>query len=433
MRQRAGSACLSVLVPLAILLMTAPPAAAQVAVQRVTAQVTIDGPAPHAAVQERLVATVHSVVERLLVGRAVDQLMPLTSQLGETITGVVDRVATGYAVAAVSIRLAAEAEVAVRLRPVGAVVRDVAVATDLRAVHARLQPLVGGLLQERAAPTLRSLYLGLPEAARPWAEAVLEGHAQRAVEEALAGYSGAFQLRILEESALVTAVVVPRDTRVIRNIGVRFRSSSIPTMLLDQHGPAVVSMAEFLRGVPVTFAQAHAPALADLIRPELGAYPPVRQYRILAAPSLDVGETTYVNVVAESQLYRLRAEAHLNVGLRAPAPSLVGHLGFLLRPQTEGFAEIRLVPQTLSMEWSLGAEHAVAPSVRLGAAYDLVAQEVRAWTEVQVGFDTAIRGTWNTSTQAFEGAFIYRINEFLSGALVATSQGEWWLRLISNL
>jgi len=425
---------LAALIPLAVtLLLPAAPVSAQVIVQRVSVQMTIDAPVPHPVIQERLLATVRSVTDRLLVGRTLDQLTPLEAQLGETIAGVVGRVATGYAVAAVSIRLGADAEVAVRLQPVGPVVRDVEVTADLRAVHARLQPLVGGLLQERAVPALRALYAGLPQGAILWAEVVLEERAQAAAEEALAGYTATMRLRMREDVAQVTAVVIPHDTRVIRNIGVHFRSSSIPTMLLDQHGPAVVSMAEFLRGVPVVFGQAHAAALAALIRPDLAAYPPARQYRIVATPSLDVGETTYVNVVAESQLYRVRAEAHLNVGTRAPGPAVVGHLGLLVHPQTEAFVQLRLVPQTLSMEWSLGAEFAVVPVVRIGAAYGVVAQETRVWTEVRLGFDTALRGTWALPAQSFEGAFVYRINPFLSGELVATSQGDWWLRLISNL
>jgi hypothetical protein len=55
------------------------------------------------------------------------------------------------------------------------------------------------------------------------------------------------------------------------------------------------------------------------------------------------------------------------------------------------------------------------------------------WTSVQVGFDTGVRGSWALRAQTFEGAVTYRFNEFLSGELVGTSQGDWWLRLVSNL
>lgn len=433
MRRRPGRFPVDLALAATVLLLGTLPVAAQVVVQRVSVQVTVDGPLPHPLVQDRLRATVLSVSERLLVGRAVDQLAPLTAQLGETLAGVVDRVAAGYAVTAVSLRLGAEPDVSVRLRPVGPVVAEVSVTPDLRMVPERLRPLAGGLLQERVAPPLRSLYGGLPEAALLWAGPVLERRAQEAVEEALPGYSATVRVEIRGATGEVAVTVMPRDTRVIRNLGVRFRSTSIPTLLLDQHRPAVISMAEFLRGVPVTFAQAHAGPLADLLRSDLAAYPPALRYGIAAVPVLDVGETTYVNVVAESRRYRGRAEAHLNVGTRAPGPQLLGRLGVLVHPQTETFAEIRLAPQTLSLEWSLGAELAVLPTVRIGAAYGLVAQEVRTWAQLQVGFDTALRGTWFAGQQAFEGAFIYRINEFLSGELVGTSRGEWWVRLVSNL
>jgi len=253
------------------------------------------------------------------------------------------------------------------------------------------------------------------------------------VEAGLAGFTAAVRARVRGDGARVEVGLRPRDTRVVRNIGVRFRSSSIPTMLLDQHGPAVASMADPLRGLPVVFAQAHQQALTRLISADLAAYPPARQYRIIATPVLDVGETTYVIVVADSLVYRGRVEAQLNIGTRAPGPAVVGHLGRRVTPGTEAFLELRLVPNTLSLEWLLGAEVAVSPTVALGASFAVVAQEPTVWTAVRLGLDTGLRGAWNLRTQAFEGALTYRVNEFLSGELIGTSQGEWWLRLTSNL
>lgn len=424
---------LLVLLPALAALGAAPPAFGQAVVQRVELQVLIEGPAPHAVIRERLAATVLSVAERLLVGRPLDQVTALGPGLGETIAGVVGRVAAGYAVSSAAVEVASTSLVTVHLRPVGPLIAGVDLAPDLRAVHPRLHDLVGGALRAGAGTEIQALYTALPVGALEWAAPILEARAREAVEAALPGFTAAVQVRVLGERVQAGVVVLPRDTRVVRNIGVRFRSSSIPTMLLDQHGPAVASMAEPLRGLPVAFAQANRAAIEALIRADLSAYPPARQYRIVAVATLDVGETTYVMVVAESRLYRARVEAQLNVGTSAPGPALVGHLGRLITPQAEAFLELRLVPNTLSLEWSLGAQAAVTPSISMGAAYAVVTQETTLWTSVQVGFDTGVRGSWSLRAQTFEGAVTYRFNEFLSGELVATSQGDWWLRLVSNL
>lgn len=428
-------AALAVLL-LAVTLAVTAPARGQAAVQRVDLQVVIEGPAPHPVIIERLTATVQSVAERLLVGRSPDQLTALGPQLGETIATVVDRVATGYAVTAASVRLgtaASVAEVAVRLRPLDPVIRAVEVAADLRSLHPRLHGLAADLLARGPGPAIRALYQGLPHAALDWADPILQARAREAVEGGLLGFTAVLRPHLRGEGAVVEVALVPRDTRIVRNIGVRFRSSSIPTMLLDQHAPAVASMAEPLRALPVAFAQAHQATLAQLIRSELERYPPARQYRIIATAALDVGETTYVTVVADSVLYRARVEAELNIGTQAPGPAVVGHLGYLLAPQAEAFVEVRLVPSLLSLEWRLGAQLALSPTIMVGAAYAPAAGETTVWTAMRLGLDTGVRATWNLSAQFVEGALTYRFNEFLSGELVGTSRGVWWLRLISNL
>lgn len=424
---------LSGLLTLAAALVLTSPALGQATVQRIELEVTIDGPPPHAIIRERLRATVQSVIERLLAGRPLDQLTILQPRLGETIASVVDRVATGYAVSSTSVRLGVTSEVVVRLQPLGPLIREAEVVSDLRAVHSRLHALVAFLSQQSPEPEIRALFTGLPQAALAWAQPILESQAREAVERALAGFTAAVRARVRGESAQVEVVLAPRDTRVIRNIGVRFRSSSIPTMLLDQHNPAVASMAEPLRGLPVAFAQAHRSAIEALIKEDLTAYPPARQYGIIATPALDVAETTFVTVVADSVVYRARVEAQLNVGAQAPGPAVVGHLGRLIASGTEAFVELRLVPTPLSMDWHAGAQITLSPSTAVGASYAIVARETTVWTAVRAGLDTGVRASWNLGTDSFEGALTYRFNEFLSGELIATSRGLWWLRLVSNL
>lgn len=417
---------------LAVVVAVTLPARGQVVVQRVEVLLAIEEVAPHRIVQERLQATVESVAERLLLGRPLDQVLPLGPRLGETIGSVVDRVATGYTVVSAAAQLAAVSTVVIRMRPVGAVIRQVAVRPELRNVSEKVRPLVLSLLQPGAVEEIRTLYLGLPVAAMEWAGPLLEARVRAVIEEALAGFTAGVQVRA-DPAAQVDVVVTARDSRIVRNIGVRLRSTSIPTMLLDQHAPQIASMAEPVRGLPVTFAQAHRRALERLLNEELAAYPPAQQYRVVATAGLDVAETTYVNVVADSVLYRGRVEAQLNIGAQAPGPAVVAHLGRLVDPRAEVFAELHLVPNTLSMEWKVGGVFAASPAATVGFNYALVARTITVWTTVGLGRDVAVRGAWNVTQQSFEGALTYRINEVLSGELIGTSNGEVWLRLVSNL
>ena len=416
---------------LGILFVAAIPAFGQATVQRVDVRVTFDEGAPHPLIAERLQAAAQNVVDRLLVGRPLDQLQALQPRLQETIAAVLDRVATGYAVSGTITQLGVTSSVTLSLRWVGPVMRDATVRSDLMVLHRRIQPLAESALQARASE-IRGLVTNLPIAALEWAEPIVAGIARQIVEGALPGFSTTVRITA-GASATVELILTVRDSRIIRNIGVRFRSTSIPTLLLEQNAPEVISLAEPLRGLPVAFAEAQRGALARLINEDLAGSPPVRQYRIVTTVGLDVGETTYVNVAADSLLYRGRVEAHLNVGPRAPNPVLVAHLGRLVHPSTELFVEMRLVPNTLSMDWDVGAQYQLSTDAAIGVSYTVGAQAVAAWSIIRFGRDVSARGKWNLTQQAFEGALTYRVNEFLAGEVVATSLGEVWLRLISNL
>ncbi|MGH2398650.1 MAG: hypothetical protein ACRDF6_02305, partial [bacterium] len=111
---------LALLIALAI----ASPAFGQATVQRIDLEVNLDGAPPHAVIRDRLRATVQVVIERLLMGRPLDQLTALQPRLGETIASVVDRVATGYAVTSASVQVGVTSQVAVRLQPVGPLIRE---------------------------------------------------------------------------------------------------------------------------------------------------------------------------------------------------------------------------------------------------------------------------------------------------------------------
>jgi hypothetical protein len=420
---RAIAACV-----LLVCLAAPPPAFGQEAIQRVDVQVVYDGPPPHAIVQNRVLAAVSGVAERLLLGRALDAARQLQPRLAETFIEVLGRVVTGYAVTSATADVGPVTAVVIRLRPQGEVIRDPAIRFDLREVPERLRPQVTGLLRSADAQ-IRVLPAGLPAAA-DWAVALLEEEARAIVERDLAGYTAA--VVFTPTPAVVEAAVRPRDSRVIRNVGVQFRSTTLPNLLMDQHTPAVTSLSAFLRGVPVAFAMAHTDALERIITEELAAYPPIQQYHIVARVALQVGETTFVTVVADSLSYRASVEAHLNIGVGAPGPSLVARAGRFITPGIDTFVEFRLVPNTLSLDWDLGAGLSLGPATSVGLSYTVPTSAVSIWTSVGLTPDLTLRGTWDTTAQTFEAAVRYRLNAFIAWEVVGVP-GQIWVRLVSNL
>jgi hypothetical protein len=426
-------ALLTVLAASGVLWMGALPAQGQALVTHVIVVLTFEGDPPHRVIQNRLETTILSVADRLLTGLTVDQFAALQPKPEETIASVVDRVAIGYMVVEATVQGAVTTTVAVRLRPVGAVIREVTINTDLRAVHARVQPLVKDLLRPGPEKAMQVLLIGLPVAALDWAGPLVNQQVREAVEAALPGFTANSRLRPGERAAL-DLTIGPKDSRVVRNIGVRFRSGSIPLLLLDPHAPQVASMADPVRGLPVAFVDAHRRSIEQFLDEELAAYPPAAEYSVVATARVDVAETLYVYVTAESQVYRARVEAQLNIGPQAPGPVVVAHLGRLASPQVEPFIEVHLVPTPLAVTGVVGVRLEVSPAAFVAATYAPTPRETTIWTTVQLSPDVGVRGSWTFPTQVFEGAATYRINEFLAWELIGTSGGGLaWIRLVSNL
>jgi hypothetical protein len=413
------------------------PALGQAEVQRVETRVSLDGPVPHPLILERLAATVDAAAGRLVVGRPLDQLRPAQSRLEETLLAVLDRLIPGYAVSGVVLQFAAVTVVAVTFRPVGPVIAALDVLPTAPGVDERVMPLVIGPLRPAAADSFRALYEGLPVAALAWAAAVLEPPARAVIERLAPGFTAAIRLRLGADTAgrlvVVDVILSPRDSRVIRGIAVVFRSTSIPLIVLDDYEADVAAMADPLRGLPVEFARERTRDLAALIDRALAAFPPAVRYRIVATTMLDVGEATRVVVLADSLVYRARVIAQLSIGTSAPGPRIGVHVGRVMAPGLEGFTELRIVPNTLALRWSVGAAYVLSPSTTVGVSYALNNNATAVWTTVGLGGDLGLRAMWDVRRRTAEGALIYRFNEFLSGELIGTSRGNFWLRLTSNL
>ncbi len=407
------------------------PALGQAEVQRTETRITIEGPVPHRSIVERLTATVDAAADRLLVGRPIDQLRPVQPRLEETLGAVIDRIVPGYAVGGVGLQLGALTVVSVRFRPVGPVITDVAVAPAAPTVDERVAPLVIAPLRASAGD-FQALYAALPVAALPWAAGVLDPLARDAVERVLPGFTAMIRVRP-GSLTIVDVVVSPRDSRVIRGIAVAFRSTSIPLIVLDDYEADVAAMADPLRGLPVDFARQRPRELAAVIDRALAVFPPAVKYHIVASTMLEVGEATRVIVFADSVLYRARVEAQVSVGTSAPNPRIALHVGRMVTPGLEAFAELRIVPTTLALRWAIGAGYALSPSTTVGLAYAPADRSVLAWATARLSGDVGIRAAWDFSRRTGEGALIYRFSEFLSGELIGTTKGRFWLRLVSNL
>lgn len=415
---------------LAIVVTALAPARAADPVQRVEVRLTIDGGDPHPLIVRRIVETIDTAAQRLLIGRDSELVGRQETALAGVLRDVVDRVVRGYRVQSMSFQPGTTTVVLVRLQPLPPVLGELPVVTLLDTIHPDAQPLVRAVL-EPAIPDLRTLLVRLPAEALEWAAAIVEHRTTEVVEAAAVGFTAAGRVEVTPVARIVV-LVTARDSRVIRDIGVRFRSTSIPYILIGPHGPQVISMAEPLRGLPVVFATAQRPRLEAMLRDRLAAYEPVVQYGVVAVPSLQVGEVTHVTVVAESTLYRGRVEARINFGTRAPATDVRAQLGRVVG-SLEPYVELTMVPSTLSLHWAFGLRVEVARGAHIGFRTGLDGTEQEGYLSYQISPNVHLRGAYLVRADTVETTLGYRMNESFTWEAVATSRGMFWLRLVGNL
>jgi hypothetical protein len=419
-----------VLITLPALTGTVPVARAADPVQRVEVRLTVEGGEPHALVVRRMLDAIGSAAERLLVGRDSELVARQEAALAGVLREVVDRVVRGYQVAGIAFQPGVTTGASIRVQPRPPILGESPVVLAMPAVHADIQPLVRTVL-EPAVPELRRLTARLPAEAVEWAGPVLERRAVEIVEAAAAGFSGRAEITLSPEARLAITLAA-RDSRVIRDLGVRFRSSSIPYVLLSSHAPQVVSMAEPLRGLPVVFATAHRAALEAVIARRMEAYPPVREYGVVVRPVLQVAEVTYVTVLADSRLYRGSIEARINFGTQAPPPDVRATLGRLFG-SLEPYVEVTLVPSNLALRTVAGVRFELGTNIAVGVSTGFDGDGVSPFLTYRLSPDLRVHGKYLPRGGLVEGTLSYRLNEFLSVEGVAASDRTVWLRLVSNL
>lgn len=377
-----------------------------------------------------MLEAIASAAERLLVGRESDAVARQEAALAGILKDVVDRVVRGYVVVGIGFQTGVTTVVSVRLQPRMPVLGEPPVVIDMPSVHPDARPLVLSAL-EPAVLEIRRVPERLPAEALEWAGPILERRMTEMIEAAAPGFTGIARIEGAPGWRIAISVVA-RDSRVIRDVSVRFRSSSIPLVLLEGFSSPVAGTAEPLRGLPVLFAAAQQAQLEDLIGRRLGAFAPVQEYGIIARPVLQVAEVTYLTVLAESTRYRARLEARLNFGVEAPAPDVRAQLGVVLGSM-EPFMELTLTPSNLAVRWAVGVRMDLGENLALGATAGFDGRGLEPFVTYRLSPDLHLRAAYAPSTDTVETTLTYRLNEFLAWEGVATSRGLLWLRLVSNL
>ena len=398
-------------------------------VESVTVKVSAVGAAPPSRVISRIEASISTVGEHVLMGKRLDDLAANRASYERIVQEVFDRVLIGYSVERVEIVPSAAARILVTVRPWGDVVRAVSVQLDLSAVSPDVHELIKKDLGN-IEDSISSVLIGLPVDAVDWAGGV----SRSVVRELVAA-------RLPEFRASLDVISGP-DTQVklslsplgptVQDVNVVLRSNTIPNVLLWEARPKVETSAKILRGLPVEFVQRNQDYFRTRFTQSIAEHPAARRYGLAVHPEIRAGTDTTVSITADTSKYKVTLEGYMDIDKEEDNLTLKLHAGKLIGKYDELFAEVSLLPNSMSWRFAPGWGRKLGASTEAGIKYDISASHAIIWMNQQVNPKWSLRVERTPDIERNEVGVRYRLHEFMSVEYIFDNHDRW-IRLVGNL
>jgi len=405
------------------------PVAAAATVEAITVNITADTTPPPPRAAQRMAASVTTVSEHVLLGRAVSEVTAQRAGYEDLIREILDRVFVGYAVRAVNITAGPVTHIDVAIRPWGDVIREVKLEVDFGA----LSPALINLLQQDLGDIeneVSEVLIGLPIEAVDWAGGV----SKAIIRELLAVKLPEFRatLDIIPGSETTVKLALTPVGPAVQDVSVFISSQTLPNILLLEARPALVEEARTLRGLPVDFVRRHQDYFEERLLAVMANQPLTGRYRLQLDSAITPGLVTKVLVTAETDKYSVWLEGYVDLGRRQDTVSGKLHAGKVLSERDELFMEITFMPSTISFDFIPGWGHRFSSKTVAGLKYNLNEKEESVFWEQQLGPNTSLRYERIDGGNRYEWGLRQRLHEFFSVEYYLTEDDKY-LRLIGHL
>jgi len=397
-------------------------------VEKVTVTISADQKPP-ARIIKRMIASVGTVGEQMLVGREHSEIVKNKASYEKLIQEIFDRVLVGYSVQAVKLVPGVNTMIQVELTPWGGVVQEAAVEIDFGNMSPEIKELVKkdiGNIEEQ----VNEILVGLPVDAVDWAGGV----AKIAIREVLTAQLPEFQVNFDIVSGARTVVKLSFSPlgATVQEVRVSLRSHTIPNLLLMTVRPAVEQTGKNLVGLPIRFVERHQGYFTEKLGMVAGQHPMAKGYGLTFTPIIHAGTDTEIDLDVETDQYKVAVEGYLEMGRRQDNTSFQLHAGKFISKKDEIFTEVNFIPNSVTWKFMAGWGHSVLQGTTLGVKYDISNQQEVLWMNQTLNRSLSLRLERAPASGENEFAIRYKMHDFLSMEYIMT-QDDRWLRLISNL
>lgn len=378
---------------------------------------------------DKMSGSMQVVAQQLFLDKEAEQVTAAQADYVRLLTEISDRVFTGYELTDVSLQPGAATQLVLYARPWSGTIS--APLIDLQ--FSGVEPQTAALLEQRIPQLQQQLeqaISGAPREASDWAGGVLRRLVRDEVQAQLPEFKAAVDL-VQESDRTVVQVVIYPVGQLVTNVKYELRSEAIPNILLMQLKYKYAAECDKLRGLPVAYVQGHRTELEQRLTAQLMAEPEVKNYQLQPVVQLTPGANLGVNIMINSDKYKLWFEGYGDIGRDTENLSGKAHIGKFISPKDEVFGEAEVVLDDVDWRFGLGYARYWGKS---------------SWSYMRrmpVGdnvykLEYSLSPKWRLRAEHFSGddrnefGVRYRIHEFLSAEYVYGGD-EFYLRIIGNL
>ncbi len=377
----------------------------------------------------KMSSSMQVVAEQLFLDKDEASLIAAKQDYARLLTEVGDRVFTGYELTDVALAIGKSTQITLYARPWNKVINQPEIDIEFSGV----EPQTAQLLQKRIPQLKEQLTQAISGAsvdASDWAGGVLRKMVREEVQRQLPEFKAAVDV-VQENGKTVVQVVIYPVGQLVRNLKYELRSEAIPNILLMQLKYKYADECDKLRGLPVAYVARHRRELEEQLMQKLLAEPEVKNFQLQPEVKLTPGVDLDVNIMINSDDYKLWFEGYGDIGREKDNLSGKAHIGKFISPRDEVFGEAEVILDDVHWLFGTGYSHHWGKS-----DWSYIRRIPVGDNDYRLEYNLSPK--WRLRAEHFSGkdrnefGVRYRIHEFLSAEYVYGGD-EFYLRIIGNL
>lgn len=377
----------------------------------------------------KMSSSMQVVAEQLFLDKDEASLTAAKQDYARLLTEVGDRVFTGYELTDVALAIGKSTQITLYARPWNKVINQPEIDIEFSGV----EPQTAQLLQKRIPQLKEQLTQAISGAsvdASDWAGGVLRKMVREEVQRQLPEFKAAVDV-VQENGKTVVQVVIYPVGQLVRNLKYELRSEAIPNILLMQLKYKYANECDKLRGLPVAYVARHRRELEEQLMQKLLAEPEVKNFQLQPEVKLTPGVDLDVNIMINSDDYKLWFEGYGDIGREKDNLSGKAHIGKFISPRDEVFGEAEVILDDVHWLFGTGYSHHWGKS-----DWSYIRRIPVGDNDYRLEYNLSPK--WRLRAEHFSGkdrnefGVRYRIHEFLSAEYVYGGD-EFYLRIIGNL